>query len=80
MAEPRVGDLPQWQQRAIREADELDEKVAKLIAFLDEEPCRVSGEDKSLLAAQLMAMNGYIVILRMRICRFPAVAAVANGG
>ncbi len=70
---PTISVLSDWQQRVVREAAELDARIAKLSAFLDEKRCRVSGDDESILVAQVMSMHAYTVLLHLRISRFPEV-------
>lgn len=63
--------MEEWQQRVVREADELGDKIIKLAVFTaDEKFKQLSGTDQHLLTQQLAYMNGYIRMLNDRIARF----------
>jgi hypothetical protein len=62
---------PAYQQRAIDEKAELDERIGKLCAFLKSDAYRaLPHPDQHLLDRQLSHMRDYAHILFMRVARF----------
>lgn len=61
-----------WQDRVIAEKRELDEKIVKIVAFIESSAAFPSlpAEDQRLLRDQLAAMSDYGEALRLRIARF----------
>lgn len=60
-----------FQQRVVDEKKELDEKIAKLLAFSETETYDNLPEDeKSDLEEQFECMNNYSSVLERRISRF----------
>jgi len=61
-----------YQQRVVEEKKELDEKISKLIVFIDHSSSYLTmdDQDKELLGKQLDAMRDYSKILGDRISRF----------
>lgn len=72
---PKFEDLAPHQQRVVVQYDQLydqlNEKIAKLSAFLSQSPApQLSSEDVYDLNQQLGAMGEYLIVLRRRIERF----------
>jgi uncharacterized protein len=62
---------PEWQQRVVAEKSELDERMAKLIAFFDTPAYeQLATEDRLLLIAQHTHMRALSDTLGTRIARF----------
>jgi len=61
-----------YQQRVVDEATELEDKQAKLAAFIESTPffAGLDVTQQGLLKAQLKAMDSYLEILRLRIALF----------
>ena len=60
-----------YQQRVVREKEELDKKIEKLMAFFGTELYRnLSDEEKDLLDEQYRIMQDYSSVLGQRIDRF----------
>ena len=69
-----MADLQPHQARVVGEKADLDEKLAKLSAFLDSEAAKALAlEDQSLLHRQRVLMFNYSGILSARIERFTSV-------
>jgi CHASE3 domain sensor protein len=62
--------MKQYQERVVREKDELDKKIKKLQTFLQDPPENLAVYDKKLLRKQLIFMNQYSEVLTERIDRF----------
>ena len=59
------------QQRVLEERNDLEEKLTKLVAFLNSEIYnKLPGEEKVRLSAQSRAMAVYLCILNERIAAF----------
>lgn len=66
-----IQERPEWQQRVIKERDELAERLSKLNAFINNDSFEaLLAEDQVLLAAQRSVMQELEVILTRRIKRF----------
>lgn len=66
-----MNSLEQYAERLIKERDELNVKVDKLISFLDSDKIhKMSSRDVELLRSQLELMSGYLQILNIRIGRY----------
>lgn len=65
-------DLQPHQQRVVVERDELNDRLAKLAVFLDNEetPARVGLEEFGRLSIQKHVMAAYLAILNERISNF----------
>jgi hypothetical protein len=66
--------MQEYQQRVVQEKANLDEKIAKLNAFLGQDgfPARVPDEaERSRLTSQFSVMSEYSRILGERIANFP---------
>lgn len=64
-------NLADWQVRVVEEKAVLDEKLAKLVEFLETPTFNVlEFEDRCLLEIQYSAMNQYSHVLGRRINRF----------
>jgi hypothetical protein len=61
-----------YQQRVVEEKRDLDEKVARMVEFIDHSPVyeRMARIDRGLLHIQLEAMVAYSTALAGRIERF----------
>lgn len=60
-----------WKLRVIEERDDLEDKIMKLVKFMDTDKFdQLDGVDKELLRGQLTAMEEYANILQLRIDRF----------
>lgn len=64
--------IPEYQQRVMTEADELQDKLTKLEAFLDgpTRPALFGPDEERRMVAQRNAMRCYLDILRARILAF----------
>lgn len=62
--------MKQYQKRVILEKEELDKKITKLEAFLENPPETVSVKEKTDMNTQLKLMQGYSDVLTRRISRF----------
>ncbi|ECA8969605.1 hypothetical protein ETB55_04390 [Salmonella enterica subsp. enterica serovar Omuna] len=64
--------LQPHQQRVVEEAEQLQDKIAKLGVFIDSSDIfgKMCEEGRLLLCAQLAAMNTYYTILQTRIMKF----------
>lgn len=62
--------MTEWQDRVVKERDDLYVKVLKLEEFLGKDPVEVSKYDLSLLKEQLGHMREYYRVLGERIMRF----------
>lgn len=63
--------MKDWQKRAIKEAEELEEKIVKLSEFLNsDEFINLDNEDKRLLTQQYDHMQDYHSVLRHRVDLF----------
>ena len=61
-----------YQQRVVEEKKDLDEKLARLLAFARTEVYRnLSVDEQDRLSRQYDAMYGYSLILGERIAAFP---------
>lgn len=59
--------LQPHQQRVVEEAEQLDDRIAKLQSFLDsEKSANVDGHERTLLGSQLQAMRTYSSFLHAR--------------
>lgn len=67
---PGFADLAPYQQRVVVECEELNEKIAKLSAFLSEQKTPLPEEEAYDLHQQLDAMGEYLTVLRRCIERF----------
>lgn len=68
---PQEIQLELHQQRVVDEKRELDEKISKLEPFIKSNKFdSLSMEERSLLRAQLLAMQSYTEILLKRIAFF----------
>ena len=66
-----MNSIEQYAERLIKERDELNVKVDKLISFLDSDKIhKMSSGDVELLRSQLELMSGYLQILNIRIGRY----------
>lgn len=63
--------MKDFQERVLKEKDELQEKYEKLSKFIGSDKFHVlDNENQDLLLAQQGAMQSYLVILMMRINKF----------
>lgn len=62
-----IHDLPAYQQRVIGERAQLDDKMCKLMDFLEKD---MAEDQRAALASQLQAMRGYLKCLDARIEKF----------
>lgn len=63
--------MQEWQQRVVKEYDELSQKVLKLVEFVFGAQFQdLPTEDQTLLRVQLGAMSSYSAILEARMQRF----------
>ena len=61
-------ELQPHQQRVVEEAEQLDDKITKLEAFLKSDKVSVvDGQEVTLLGTQLQAMKNYSDLLHARI-------------
>ncbi|MDN6228453.1 MAG: hypothetical protein L0J12_04410 [Enterobacterales bacterium] len=60
------------QQRVVDEANELEDKLTKLSAFIESSPvfAGLDSMQQDLLKAQAGAMSAYLQILKLRIASF----------
>lgn len=66
-----MSQLQPHQQRVLQERDDLEEKISKLVAFINTGSFMILEEiDQKLLKAQLQSMKGYMGTLQARIERF----------
>ncbi len=65
-------ELQPHQQRVVAERDELNDRLAKLAVFLDNEetPARVGLDEFGRLSIQKHVMAAYLAILNERIANF----------
>ena len=60
-----------YQKRVVEEKRELDEKLAKLEAFIDTEPCvALAGDEQDRMSRQQFIMRDYSKVLGERIEAF----------
>jgi len=72
--------MQEWQQRVVKEYDELSQKILKLVEFVfDSKFQELPTEDQTLLRAQLGAMSSYSAILELRMQRFTKEEPDAEG-
>ncbi len=63
--------MEDYQERVVREKEQLDEKIAKLTAFIGGTTfVSLPDAERSRLSIQLQHMNGYSEILGQRIAAF----------
>lgn len=64
--------MTDWQKRVLAERDELNEKIRKIDAFLNdpEKIAMTELEDQRLLSSQRYYMQCYYQMLKLRIERF----------
>lgn len=61
-------EIETWQQRLIREAAEVGDRIVRLKAFIDgAEFDALDDDDKNLLSEQLVYMNSYWHVLKRRV-------------
>lgn len=60
--------INRWRQAAVKDRDELEIKIAKLVAFLDSDESKIMDSvDRDLLTIQINYMRRYMNILIMRL-------------
>lgn len=65
--------MPLFQQRVLQEKQELDDKIKKLVPFIDGEIYKKLPEDEQVrLRKQVVLMSDYSEVLGERIAAFPA--------